>query len=251
MDRNIGRCMVSKAMARMRKHLAVVLVMVVCTSGCLARSRLNSNCEWIGEAAAVHLDLHGLADRVHLIEDVEIAEENGIRYGDSFRKHDGQEEEDRQRTRCTAALLTDISQVHGLTPGEVERARGRRLWYVDWLVALVFGTLYWRVSSRFVSGLFGRVSVDDRAAAIVAVLGAALFISLAGLMALNVFAMAVEVVRHADMHGSYPASRGLPWSHHWLSVIGVEMLLFIHVAVIHMRKRSRESGGLTPTARQG
>jgi hypothetical protein len=222
------------------KRLAVVLLIVVCTSGCLAKSRLNSNCEWIGESAAVHLDLHGLADRVHLIEDVEIAEENGIRYGDSFRKHDGQEEEDRQRTRCTAALVTAISQVHGLTSDEVERARGQRLWYVDWFVALVFGILYYRASSRFVSGLFGRVSVDDRPAAIVAVLVAALFTSVAGLLALNVFAMAIEVVRHADMHGSYRASRELPSSHHWLSVIGVEMLLFVHVAVIHIWKRSRE-----------
>jgi hypothetical protein len=220
------------------RQLVVVLVIVMCTSGCLARRRLNSNCEWAGEPA-VHLDLHRRADRVHLIEDVEIAEENGIRYGDSFRKHDGQAEEDRQRTRCTAALVTEISQVHGITHGEVERARGRRLWYVDWLVALVFGTLYYRISARFVFGLFGRVSVDDGAAAIVAVLVAALFMSLAGLMALNVFAMAIEVVRHADMHGSYRASRGLPWSHHSLAVIGMEMLLFIHVAVIHIRKPSR------------
>ena len=230
----------------MRK-ITVVVVTVACAGGCLARSRLNASCEWAPEPKA-HLNLQRFGDRGHLVEDVDIAEENGVRYGDSFRNRDGQKEEARQRDQCTAALLAEVARTHGVGLRDVEDARGGRLWYVDLPVALSFGTLFCLASSTFVSGLFTRISVEDRAAAVLALLVAAVLASISGLIALNAFGTLIEVMRHGDLHGSYRASRGLPWSEHWLAVFGVETWVFLHIGGRRLRRGWRRR--LTPPAFQ-
>jgi hypothetical protein len=91
-----------------RRLTLLLLAAVICASACLPRHRLNSDCTWTGDPS-LPLDLRRASARRHLIDDVEVAERLGVRYGDAFKKRDGAIEERRRRTDCTTALLADIA----------------------------------------------------------------------------------------------------------------------------------------------
>jgi hypothetical protein len=213
------------------KRLLLLSLLGVCLSGCLSRSRLNTNCEWTHDAA-FQLDLRRGADEEHLIDDVELAEELGIRYGDSFRKRDGIQEEHRRTTECTTTLFAEIAHIHGVTSDDVLKARGRRPAVVDLTVLLSFVLLYGLVSSRLVGGVFSRFPVDVPAPALTAIAVMSAMVSGNGLMSLRLWAETVEIVRRGNGHGSYRVGR-VPWSHHRAELFAAGVVLFWLIALLH------------------
>jgi hypothetical protein len=221
-----------------RLRLPFVLACALSLAGCLARDRLNTRCEWTDDGA-VQLNLQHEPDRRHLNNDVEIAEELGIRYGDSFRSRAGLPETRRRRTECTATLFAQISRVHGVTSNDVEQARGQRPAGMDVLVLLSFAMLYAFLSSKLVRGIFSRHPIDEPLPALVAVALVSATAGVGAVMALPMWGEVFEIVRRADGHGSYRVGR-LPWGHHMLELFGAGVVLFCLIAAGQavMRKRS-------------
>src|SRR4029453_12201378 len=101
----------------MKKRLLQGLFGCVVAVGCVDHNRVNDRCEW-SESETV-IDLDKARDRRHLGNDVELAEELGIRYGDSFREREGIVEERQRREQCTVVLFTPIARLHHLMMEEV------------------------------------------------------------------------------------------------------------------------------------
>src|SRR5919199_2911249 len=68
-----------------RRAFAPWLLLLVCTCGCIDRTRTNSTCEWTRDSA-FPLDLANPDDQRHLVADGQLAEELAVRYADSEHK---------------------------------------------------------------------------------------------------------------------------------------------------------------------
>jgi hypothetical protein len=221
----------------MGRPLRLPLLLTVCLSGCIARDRLNTNCEWTRDVA-FRLDLEHEAEQRHLNDDVELAEELGIRYGDSFRKRDGRLEEHRRTTECRTTLFAAIAHLHGVTPDDVLQARARRPATVDLAVLLSFAMLYGVVSSRLIGGIFSRLPVDEPLPALAAIAMMSAMVSASGLMSLSLWAEAVEMVRVGNGHMSYRVGR-LPWGQHQAELFVTGVVFFWLIALLlYWQKKS-------------
>src|SRR5438552_2127569 len=165
----IGAFLVSKTKwILLVKPLLLSLLIFVGASACMRRSRLNSNCEWAHDSAQ-RLDLNQVTDEHHLIDDVELAEELGIRYRDSFRRQHGMQEEHRRTVECTATLLDQIAHIHSVPAEEILKARQRRPANVDAIALLSFAIFFCLVSSRLIAGLLTRFPADEPTTALGAI----------------------------------------------------------------------------------
>ncbi len=223
-----------------RLCLPSLLLCAVCLSGCLARNRLNTSCEWTHDEPR-RLDLQRSDDRRHLNDDVEIAEELGIRHGDSFRQRDGLLAVRGKRTECTAILFAEIARVHGVSSVEVLSARGHRSPAVDVAVLFSFGSCFVWFSAWALRGLFNRFPIDVPLPAITAIAVTSAMVSAGAQLALGMWADMVEIVRRGDMHGSYRVGRQ-PWGHHVPELFVSGVVLFWLIALWHLW-RERTSYG--------
>ena len=221
------------------KRLLPLLLAVAGLSACLHRNRLNVECQWTGDPGS-SLDLTGRNDQWHLIRDVEIAEELGIRYGDSFRRRDGILEEHRRTAACTASLFARIASVHGISVNDVVSERGRRPPGVDLAVLLSFAVFYWLASRYLASGLFNRMAVDPVLPATVATAVMSGLVSATGVLALTAWGTVVEIFRVGNGHGSYRVGR-LPWGHHLEGLFISGVFLFVLVASLEITRRRRQA----------
>jgi hypothetical protein len=158
---------------------------------------------------------------------VELAEELGVRYGDSFRRAYGQAEETRRRTECTDSLFGQIAVKHSLTLEEVQSVRGERPRFLDLAVLTSFVVLYVLASRTFITAIHG----THPEISWIAIAALSLPVAVAALFALNLGGAVVEMIRWGDGHASYRGSRGLPWSHQWVAVVIGAALLFCCVAL--------------------
>ena len=104
-----------------------ILGVVVCLSivACLPRERLNYSCRWSADSGVLP------ARRTHLIEDVRVAEELGIRHADSVIGPIFNDAYRRARDTCTAASIEEIQRRHGVSHGEIAAVTGVRELWVD------------------------------------------------------------------------------------------------------------------------
>lgn len=61
----------------------LIAIAVVCTIGCTRREGMNFECVWPSDPAFA-VDLQNTADLRHLLDDIRVAEELEIRYGDQM-----------------------------------------------------------------------------------------------------------------------------------------------------------------------
>jgi hypothetical protein len=146
-----------------------VLLLSVCFAACVPRAALNSECSWRTEIARP-LTIGEPDDRRHLDVDVEIAEELGIRYGDSFKGRRTLEVARHRRDDCTATLFAEIARIHHVDAGDIARARGRRDVRLDVGTMVLSIALLFSVASHYVAGrVFSRFFHERRTALVVAV----------------------------------------------------------------------------------
>jgi hypothetical protein len=215
----------------MRRRLSPWLVLLVCVPGCIGRDRLNADCGWTHDAARP-LNLRSHTDRQHLVDDTEVAEEIGIRYGDSFRKREGLEAEHRRTDQCTMALFAEIASIHGITVNDVREARGGRHPSFDVAVIVSFAALYGLVSSRVARWMMHRPSVDARWPILVATLATSAALSTGGLLVGEVWSGIAESIRVGNAHMSYRVPR-IPWHQHRSELFVAGVLLFWVIALLH------------------
>jgi hypothetical protein len=93
----------------------VIVLVLLASSGCITRSGMNRDCRWPPESPT-HLDLSNTADSRHLVIDAELIEE----LVDRYRFYPGGDQQE-----CRARLTDAVAGLHGVSPGDVLKARER------------------------------------------------------------------------------------------------------------------------------
>lgn len=208
------------------------------------RQGMNDACKWPSESATA-LHLQNRADQQHLVDDVRVAEELGIRYWDAQRAQ-GLPYTEWARTRhlCNEKLFAAIAGTHRLTPTDIGRAR-QRLVDIHWDPAIELPAVaLFAVATILAARWIRRRFPDERIAAVAA--AAFLAPSISGLTVGFglIWASVVQMIRVGDTHGSYRVGRAA-LSHHAGLVSAVGVVLFSLVAVwIYRRPVARRRADL-------
>lgn len=123
------------------RPLLVVALLGLSCSACHYRAVLNFDCSWVPDPAR-RLDLGDAAHVDHALEDLRMADELAIRFGDRMAgwrltetfgfvsRHGGVKDRDRGRQsqqECTTKLADTIALAHGVSVAELDALRPRLL----------------------------------------------------------------------------------------------------------------------------
>lgn len=210
----------------------------VCVVGCLPATRLNSGCRWVDDTTAFAAPGAG-PRRAHLVEDVRVARDLGIRYADaSAGRMNTPSWHDAQRG-CTEQSFGRIMRAHHSTRAELATVDGNRDFWIDLLaVFLPAGVMFLAASHAVIARVVAGYDRGDRV--IVAVMLAALAPLAAGaaLALVQVWGVLVEQLRLRDDHISYRAF-DLPASRHGWLLWSVAIALFSAVGIAELRRRGK------------
>jgi hypothetical protein len=209
-----------------------LVAMVACLGlvACLPSDRINAACRWTDDATLLPPP-GDRARRAHLIEDVRVAQDLGVRYGDAIAGRIDTPANREGQARCTALSIAEIMRRHGVSRAEIAAVTGARELWVD-LVAVflpVFAPLL-LVANRSGRRLAVSHGAGERGPALVVL---AIWIPMAGAIALGLcqtWGMMVEESRSRSDHVSFRAFQ-LPASRHPWIVFSVAATLFAVVAV--------------------
>jgi hypothetical protein len=216
-----------RSSARAIAVAAVALAAAVFLAGgfpVVAPSRLHLRCESPRDAARP-LDPARWFDRQHLRNDVEFAEEIGVRFGDSRRKAEGRDGEHLRQHECTNALLAGVALRHNVAIEQLVAMRGERPVAVDGLVLIGAGALFIWFARLAATRLAHRLADQHPLILRVSVMVLAAAAAGAGLVALILVAHILEIVRLWDGHMSYRTGR-LPWERHFEWVLAAGFATF-------------------------
>ena len=229
------------------------LVLDIACGACAMREGMNLDCEWPSESVR-SLDLHNPTDLRHLVHDVEVAEELGIRYADRLagkrpvsvlgiqvRTGLGGPSSEKIREGCTAALLEDIATIHRVGSQDVLSARsevGNRGANLPVNVPMALFTVF--VATTLTRRVHARFEPDEKWATGISIV--LLSIVLSGLNVLLGFLWAgvVEMVRVGNEHGSYRVAR-IWWRQHPVEVFALSVLVFWVVAALTLARRRQNA----------
>jgi len=213
---------------------ATLLLLVV--AGCLPSGRLNDGCHWVGDTTSAGAP-GTRAHRVHLIEDVRIAQALGVRHGDSIHGHVNTPDGREARERCTIASMQEIMRRHGVTGAELSSLTGARILWVD------LATLYLPVITIFgwgAAALAQRVLIrfaeEENAIAIGILTIAAPVVAAFGVAFIQMWAWNIESILVRDGHISYRVFQ-LPVTRHGWIVWFSGMAVFSLAAAREFRRR--------------
>jgi hypothetical protein len=208
-------------------------LVLVCLSGCVARERINVNCEWIDDAA-FSIDVRNQAHQQHLTDDTDVAEELAIRYGDAGLRVLGHfasmDEYGRARNECLATLFNMIANNHEVPVQQVRQFVGRRRASFDATVILSFAAFYAFVSSIIAQRIFRRLR-DGRWLALATTLVVSMVVSAVGLMLGEIWSGFAEGLKVDISHMSYRAFR-IPWGNHRAELFVAGVVLFWLTALL-------------------
>ncbi len=216
----------------------ICLCSLVVLTACLPKERLNTRCEWI-DPSTTFLDPSIDSDVRHLNLDANLAEDLGIRYGDTFRSTEGIIVGAQKRGECTRKLIGVIAARHRLSVERVEAARGKRNVWIDIALvyvpmAIMFCFVAYFMMVRIRRGLYD----EPRWMLIVAVVIATPIVAGFGLMAGQQYEWLVEWARLRNAHLSYRAFR-MPITQHALYAWIGAMILFVCVAALSDAPRGK------------
>ncbi len=212
----------------------------------MPRERTNAECHWIGDTAML-APPGDPARRAHLLEDVRVAEDLGVRHADAVEGRRNTGAYRSARARCTEASLQSIMRQHGVSRAEVTALAGARELWVDLLavflpMAIVFATASRAAVKHLLDGYAAQshTGAGWRAASIL-VLAAPAAAALA-LAATQAWGTMVEIVRLGNEHIG-PRAAPLPASRHgWLVWAGATALFAVVAAVTLRQTRSATRG---------
>lgn len=225
------------------RRFGIALLLAGTIVGCLDEGRLNATCEWRGDSAFA-LGVWNREHLEHLTRDAQLAEANGIRYGDSFRETRGIPESIRLREECTARLFGVVSRNHGVDTTMIRRAALRRNLLFDvstmWLPAFVGLLFFGRVVARRICRSWDHEEDLPRALSLVALtpVVAGFFVGMA-----QMWSWLVETMRFRDSHMSYRVGRLLTSSHGWWFFAAAAIVFVVIAATEYRRTPSRVHSG--------
>jgi hypothetical protein len=192
--------------------VALTLVLLLGTAGCVKRDGRNSDCKWPAET------VHHSPNARHLSADAEFAEDLAIRYADSHfgrRSPNPSEQYGAERDRCMEALFERVAEEHAVPVEQVSDSLGRNRVSIDLAEILSFATLYVFVAVVVARMSWRRYSPEDHGWTPGMIM--ALFLSMAfagaGLLLGDVWCDIAETYRIGNSHMSYRFER-LLWARH-------------------------------------
>ena len=209
---------------------------VPCITGCLPRARINAACRWTGDEAA----LAGLDDsdrRTHLIEDVRVAKDLGIRYADASEGRLNTPAWHRAQASCTERSIAEIKSRHHVSVAEVTAAARAREPLTDLLAVFLPSAALFLVASRVLVARLLSEHGRKNGAIIVGVLApVASFAAGVAVALTQMWGVFVEQLRLRSDHISYRAFE-LPASRHGWALWGVAMALFAASVVVELLRK--------------
>ena len=122
-----------------------ILALAICAAGvaaCALPEGMNDECRWPSEPAFV-IDLQDAAHRRHLLNDVRVAEELGVRFHDTYlNRGRGRPDWPLTRDDCDAALFESIGRNHHVTMDEIRHGRTQLSQRWDPFTYVPLGALY-------------------------------------------------------------------------------------------------------------
>jgi len=227
--------------------LSASLVFSVCIVACSMRDGMNDNCEWPSEPA-IALDLRNRANERHLVDDLRVAEELGIRYSDSrVARGTAPPEWARTRDDCDTRLFNEIAHTHSISLADVRDARHHLARDWDLAAYLPLVALYAVAALIMARRIRNRFFwPEEKLAVIVATLLASAAISAPLVPLGHLWGGVVEMIRVGDMHMSYRADR-LGWRGHDAEVFALGVVLFWSIVLLHHHGRRVRGDGETST----
>jgi hypothetical protein len=231
----------------MQRSVIVSVTLLLAVLAACARGPVNSDCEWPSEEART-LDLNNPAAMLHLISDVQLAEELATRFADSEHKrltgyygHGGLIDNRRVVNECTAALFGTIASTHQVPMEQVLAVRGARPRAFDVAVCVSFTVLYALLVWAVVPVVCRRFSPDGRWPLLGAFMFGSLVAGATGLQLGELWAVTMEMVRLGNDH---LGARGLriPWGQHRAAIFGVAVGLFWLLATTRLWIGPRRDG---------
>jgi hypothetical protein len=211
--------------------------------GCIARDRVNKNCDWTGDSRFT-LDPENAAHQRHLIADAQLVEELGIRYADAeFGKrfgvehHGGLLDSGRVRGECLARMSQAIENNHDVTAAQIRVASGQRSRSFDIAVALLFLPFYSFGATIACRWLNRRFASTERYVRSVATGLASIAAAFLGIQCFRLWGAVWEVIRVGNGHmTSIRAASETRWTeHHAGADLVAAILLFWLIALICYR----------------
>lgn len=197
------------------RWLLVVALATLSVSSCSRRGGLNFSCQWVDPTVAP-LDLRSESGVQHLMDDIRVAEELAIRYGDRLAgwrlietfgvvsRHGGVKDRDagrRAREECASTLLRTIGSTHAVTEADIDRIRPRlQERGLDLQVTIPVAVLLAFAVRRFVRWLPTRFDAGERLGWLVATSFGSLLIPLLVVAAGGAWAVLVEIVQVGNEH---------------------------------------------------
>jgi hypothetical protein len=228
----------------MARNLVLSCVMLLCCIGCEPRAGMNSSCIWPFEPVSL-IDSSRDSDRRHLVDDVRIAEELGIRYADGKGKL--RPDSLQIRSGCEDRLFAAIAHAHGLSLTQVLQAR-QRLGDAtfDWVATLPMVLIY-VIGSWAMAGWFARRFSRDGWVALVGAGLVSVMITITVMMVGTSLEGVVWMLRMASTHASYRALRPTWMGEHRLNLFIVGIVVFWIVARVRYRLTLRNANAMTAT----
>jgi len=222
-----------------------VSLLVFGAAGC---DRRNTDCQWPAEISRA-LDLRKPADEQHLVQDVILAEDLAVRYGD-VRWPPGAERRRRRDAECLNVLFSELTGRHDVTLDAVQRARERS---ADKGLNLavnvpigIFSTLIALVAARRVRRRFA--GDDERLAALLATVLVSVLVGGATMGLGALWETVIEIVRVGNTHLSYRGGRvqwgnGNGWMLFLLGVVLSWLTSLLHFWMGRTRQRGPDESG--------
>jgi hypothetical protein len=219
------------------------LVLCVCIIGCLPSERINAACRWSTEAVVPPAGDHAL--RAHLIEDVRIARDLGIRYADASAGRMNTPAWRGAKTWCTERSLAEIEGVHHVSGAELAIVAGTRELWIDMLAVMLPMAVLFAVASRvIVARTLRGYDQNDRGVATVMLVALAPIVAGLAVAVAQIWGVMVEQLRVRNSHISDRAF-DLPANRHGWLLWAVAMALFAGTGGWKLLG----SGALTPRRR--
>ena len=220
-----------------RAALSVLaLVASLAAVGCLPPERVNADCRWASDTAVLSHDKSS-ARRPHLLEDVRVAKDLGIRYADASAGRMNTPAWREAVTSCTERSLATISQVHGVSRAEITAAGADRELWIDLLAVFLPMAMLFVAAIRWVAT---RVAVeynpDDRAVAAIVLAAIAPLAAALAVALTQIWGTVVEQLRLRNEHVSYRTFE-LPASRHGWLLWGIALAVIAAIATRELLRR--------------
>ena len=218
-------------------RLSLGAVACLCVVGCLPQARTNAACRWTDDAATP-APPGDASRRAHLMEDVRVAKDLGIRYADASAGRMDTPAWHRAQAWCTERSFAEIMSRHRVSRAEITALAGDRELWIDLLaVFLPMAVLFLAASRIIVARIAGGYDRQDRGLAALVLVVVAPVAAGAAVALAQIWGVIVEQLRLRGDHISYRAFE-LPASRHGWAVWGAAMALLAGVIVAERRKRA-------------